>query len=119
MSRYKGFFWSVFSRLQSKYGKIRTTKLRIWTFFTQVVSSGVIPINPINKGLVMQNLCCKSKALSRSPSYFNRHTLLFFVSNKLNKLDIYMIMSNNFSKNAITTIRISNLILVTQQKPRT
>ena len=72
--------------------------VRIWTFFTQVVSSGVIPINPINKGLVMQNLCCKSKALSRSPSYFNRHTLLFFVSNKLNKLDMLHDYEQQFFK---------------------
>ena len=32
----RSFFWSVFSRIQSKYGKIRNQKkLRIWTLFVQ------------------------------------------------------------------------------------
>ena len=31
----RSFFWSVFSRIQSKYRKIRTRKNYMWTLFTQ------------------------------------------------------------------------------------
>ena len=50
----RSFFWSVFSRIQSEYGKIRTRKNSVFGHFTQWVGKKVIGEDQVKKKLHCQ-----------------------------------------------------------------